>query len=87
LFDNFPTIEVGFRQEIGNFISPSNNTNFVNTEPFVIVEYDFLKYFDFKFDYTKSNYQNKDLGQKNTYEIANASLSYKNEDSAWSFSI
>lgn len=27
------------------------------------------------------------MGQKNTYEIANATLSYKKEDSAWSYKI
>jgi hypothetical protein len=41
----------------------------------------------FNFDYTKSNYQNRTLGQKNTYQIANATLSYKKENSAWSYKI
>jgi len=31
--------------------------------------------------------KNKDLSQKNSYEIANATLSYKNEDSAWSYKV
>ena len=37
--------------------------------------------------FSKSNYQNKTLGQKNVYEIANATLSYKQENSAWSYKI
>ena len=41
----------------------------------------------FNFDYTRSNYENKTLGQKNVYKIANATLSYKNEDSAWSYKV
>lgn len=41
----------------------------------------------FNFNYQQNNYQNKTLGQKNTYEIANGTLSYKKEDSAWSYKI
>ncbi|MEO9501712.1 MAG: carboxypeptidase-like regulatory domain-containing protein [Polaribacter sp.] len=87
LFDNFPTIEVGVSRDIGNFISSNSTSKFITTEPFVTVDYDFLKGFIFNFDYKRSNYQNKTLGQKNVYEIANTTLSYKNEDSAWSYKI
>lgn len=87
LFDKFPTIEIGFKQDIGNFTSSANTSKFVTTEPFINIDYNFLEHFIFNFDYTKSNYQNKTLGQKNTYEIANATLSYKKENSAWSYKI
>ncbi|APZ45815.1 hypothetical protein BW723_05670 [Polaribacter reichenbachii] len=87
LFDDFPTIEIGFKQAIGNFTASTNTSKFITTEPFVTIDYNFLENFIFNFDYRKSNYQNKTLGQKNTYEIANATLSYKNENSAWSYKI
>lgn len=87
LFDDFPTIEIGFKQAIGNFTASTNTSKFITTEPFVTIDYNFLEHFIFNFDYRKSNYQNKTLGQKNTYEIANATLSYKNENSAWSYKI
>ena len=87
MFDNFPKIEIGVRRAIGRFTSSSNTTKFVTTEPFVTIDYDFFKDFIFNFDYRKSIYENKDLAQKNTYEIANATLSYKNEDSAWSYKV
>ena len=87
LFDNFPTIEVGLKTDIGKFISSNNTSKFITTTPFLNIDYDFLKGFVFNFDYTKSNYQNKTLGQKNVYEIANATLSYKTENSAWSYKI
>ncbi|WP_298883191.1 carboxypeptidase-like regulatory domain-containing protein [uncultured Polaribacter sp.] len=87
LFDNFPTIEVGFKTDVANFISSNSTSKFITSEPFVTVDYDFLKGFIFNFDYKRSNYQNKTLGQKNVYEIANTTLSYKNEDSAWSYKI
>jgi hypothetical protein len=87
MFDNFPTIEVGVNSAIGRFFSSNNTSKFISTEPFVTIDYDFLDGFIFNFDYRKSIYENKDLGQKNTYEIANATLSYKKEDSAWSYKI
>ena len=87
LFDNFPKIEIGLNRSIGNFTASTNTSKFVTTEPFVTVDYDFLEGFIFNFDYRQSKYQNKTLGQKNIYEIANATLSYKKEDSAWSYKI
>jgi hypothetical protein len=87
LFDNFPTIEIGVKRAVGNFTASTNTSKFVTVEPFVTIDYNFLESFIFNFDYRKSDYQNKTLGQKNTYEIANATLSYKNENSAWSYKI
>ncbi|WP_026776272.1 carboxypeptidase-like regulatory domain-containing protein [Polaribacter sp. Hel_I_88] len=87
LFDNFPTIEIGLKNTVGNFTASTNTSKFVTTEPFITIDYDFLEGFIFNFDYRQSKYQNKTLGQKNTYEIANATLSYKGENSAWSYKI
>ena len=87
LFDNFPTVEIGVKRAVGNFTASTNTWKFVIVEPFVTIDYNFLESFIFNFDYRKSDYQNKTLGQKNTYEIANATLSYKNENSAWSYKI
>ena len=87
LFDNFPTIEIGYKRTIGNYTSGASTSKFVRSEPFINVDYDFLKGFIFNFDYKRSNYQNKNLNQENVYELANATLSYKNEDSAWSYKI
>lgn len=87
LFDKFPTIEIGLKQDIGSFTASTNTSKFITTEPFINIDYNFLEDFIFNFDYTKSNYQNRTLGQKNTYQIANATLSYKKENSAWSYKI
>tara|TARA_B110000114_G_scaffold183633_1_gene225358 strand:+ start:765 stop:3407 length:2643 start_codon:yes stop_codon:yes gene_type:complete len=87
LFDDFPTLEIGLKREIGKFISNSNNSEFITTEPFVNIDYTFLKGFIFNFNYQQSNYQNKTLKQKNVYEIANATLSYNKEGNAWSYKI
>ncbi|MFT5958833.1 MAG: hypothetical protein ACI8VJ_000583 [Polaribacter sp.] len=87
MFDDFPKIEAGVNRNIGSFIASNNTSKFITTAPFVTIDYDFLKGFIFNFDYRKSIYENKDLGQKNTYEIANTTLSYKKEDSASSYKI
>jgi hypothetical protein len=87
LFDKFPKIEIGLKRTIGNFTASTNTSKFVTTEPFVTIDYDFLDGFIFNFDYRKSNYQNKTLEQKNTYEIANTTFSYKGENSAWTYKI
>jgi len=87
LFDKFPTIEIGLKQDIGQFISSNTTSKFVTTTPFLTLDYAFLDGFIFNFDYTKNNYQNKTLNQKNVYEIANATLLYRKENSAWSFKI
>jgi len=87
LFDKFPIIEAGFEQSIGNYTSSNTTSKFTTNKPFVTIDYDFLKGFIFSFDYENYTYQNRTFNQKNTYQIANATLSYKNEDSAWSFKL
>lgn len=87
LFDNFPAIEIGYKRTIGNYSSGNSKSEFIHSEPYLNIDYSFLKGFIFNFDYARSNYQNKNLNQINTYELANAALSYKNDDSAWSYKI
>jgi hypothetical protein len=87
LYDKFPTIEVGFEQSIGNYTSSNQISKFVTNEPFITIDYDFLKGFIFSFDYENYNYENKTSKQSNNYQLANATLYYKNEDSAWSFKL
>jgi len=87
LFDNFPTIELGFKESFGNYTSSNVTSKFITTEPFLNIDYDFLKGFILSFDYTNYKYVNKTFNQNNTYQIANATLSYKKEDSDWSFKI
>ena len=87
LFDKFPTIELGLKTTIGKFTSSENTSKFVTTQPFLNIDYAFSKGFIFNFEYIKSNYQNKNLGQKNSYEIANTTFSYRGENSGWLFKI
>jgi hypothetical protein len=87
LFDKFPTIEAGFNQSIGKYTSSNQKSTFITNKPFVTIDYDFFKNFIFSFEYESYHYQNKTFNEKNTYQLANATLSYKNEESAWSFKL
>ncbi|PKG43111.1 TonB-dependent receptor [Psychroflexus sp. MES1-P1E] len=87
LYDDWPIIEVGWRQNFGNFSLGNNTTNFVTTEAFINFDYDFLDGFIASADFTSYTYRNETLDQSNSYEIANASLLYQKKSSAWSFKI
>lgn len=87
LFDHFPTLELGYKRTLGNYTSSNATSKFVRSEPYLNIDYSFLKSFVFNFDYTLSSYENKGFSQKNVYEMANATLSYKRENSAWSYKI
>ena len=54
---------------------------------FVNLNYDFLKDFQFKADYSRFDYNNKDQGISDVFDIANTSLFYQKEDSPWGFEI
>lgn len=61
--------------------------NFENDRLFVNLEYDFLKDFIFKADYSFDNYTNKNNGIDNSFDTANMSLFYQKEDTPWGFEI
>lgn len=85
LHDNFPTIDIGFKRSIGNFISNNSTSNFITNEPSLTIDYDFSKGFIFNFDYTLYDFKNKALNQRNRYDVANATISYRKENSPWSY--
>ncbi|MDP2089850.1 MAG: carboxypeptidase-like regulatory domain-containing protein [Flavobacteriaceae bacterium] len=87
LHEKYPTVEVGLRQSFGNYTSSNLKSKYITNEPFVNIDYDFLKGFVLSFDYTRFDYQHKSLNQQNTYELANLTLSYKKENSAWTYKL
>ena len=87
LHKEFPIIEVGFKQSLGNYGSNNNTFNFLTNEPFISVEYDFLKNFIGSFDYTHYKYQNKSTDSSHEFIIGNASFYYNKENSAWDFKL
>jgi len=86
-FKEWPNIEVGLRQSFSNFSAESFENKFIQTDPYAILEYDFLNDFIFKADYTYNSYVSRDENAANTFEIGNASIYYSIEDSAWGFEV
>lgn len=86
-FKNYPNIEIGFTKDFNNYRSRQTISNFENDNFFVNLQYDFLKDFIFKADYSFDSYSNKSMNIQNTFDTANASLFYQVEDSPWGFEI
>jgi hypothetical protein len=86
-FKEWPNIEIGLRQGFSTFSSETFKNNFTQTDPYAILEYDFLNNFILKVDYTYNNYVNRNENATNNFEIGNASLYYNKEDSPWGFEV
>ncbi|NCO63740.1 MAG: carboxypeptidase regulatory-like domain-containing protein [Flavobacteriales bacterium] len=86
-FKNYPNIELGYTKDFSNYRSIGTITNFENDRFFVNLEYNFLKDFILKADYSFDHYKNKNSTVNNTFDTANASLFYQKEDSPWGFEI
>lgn len=87
LYKNFPNVTAGFRQNIGRFTLAGSTNTFVTSQPYAELEYDFWNGFIASFEYAYFNYNNETLNQENDYSIAEASLFYQKENSAWSFKL
>lgn len=86
-FEKWPNLEIGFQQNINIFESKELHNEFSQLDPFVVLEYDFLKDFLLKVDYTYNYYENITMEEINRFQIGSASLSYWKENSLWSFEI
>ncbi len=86
-FKNFPNLELNYTKDFSNYKALRTISKFENDRFEVVLEYDFLKDFIFKADYTFDNYNNKNQGITNTFDTANASLFYQKEDSPWGFEV
>jgi len=86
-FKNHPNLEINYTKDFSNYKARGLNNKFENDRFEVILEYDFLKDFILKADYTFDNYNNKSQDITNTFDTANASLFYQKEDSPWGFEI
>lgn len=85
VFDDYPNLEVGVKQSKNNvYINKEESSNRTSNYYFNF-EYDFLKGFLFKADYSKNIYKRKNNEFTNTTETANISLFYTKEDSPFGF--
>ncbi|WP_299884653.1 hypothetical protein [uncultured Lacinutrix sp.] len=87
LFKNLPNIEINYTKDFNNYKTQNTINKFENDRLEINLEYDFLKDFIFKADYTFDNYNNKNQNINNTFDTANTSLFYQKEDSPWGFEI
>jgi hypothetical protein len=87
VFKKAPNVRVGYNLKLSSYKTATTTSNYTIKEPFLELEYLFLKSFTFKADYYKNTFENKTLFQKDSYSLANASLFYQKEDSAWGFEL
>jgi hypothetical protein len=86
-FKEWPNFEFGFSQTFNNLNSDNFDNEFMQIQPYVFVEYDFLKDFLFKFDYRYNYFENRAQNTFNRFEIGSTFLEYWKEGSAWSFQL
>jgi len=86
-FKDLPNLEVGFEQRFSTFSSSAFENKFNQTDPYAILQYDFLDGFILNADYRYTHYENKENNTLNTFEIGNTSLYYNKEDSPWGFEV
>ncbi len=86
-FKNYPNVEINYTKDYSNYKALNNTSQFENDKLELILEYDFLRDFIFKADYTFDNYNNKSQNINNTFDTANTSLFYQIEDSPWGFEV
>ncbi len=85
-FNNFPNLELKYNKNITEYSGIS--TSKFETDLFTaFLEYDFLKDFIFKVDYSFENYNNKTFNSVSRFDVANTSLFYQKEDSPWGFEV
>ena len=85
-FDDWPNLEAGVRQSFSRLDSDAINNKFTTLSPFANLEYDFGD-FIFEFNYDYNYFENQTTGDINRFELADASLFYGKEDSAWGFEV
>lgn len=86
-FKDLPNIEIGAEYEVNEFSNANFNNNFVQINPYAVLEYDFWNSFILNADYHFNYYENQNMGEINRFEIGNFSLYYNKEDSPWGFEI
>lgn len=83
-FKKLPNFEFGYSKNFNKFSTNNSTYKFTTESPFIRLDYSFLKNFNLKGDYSRIIYKND---HKNSNQIANASLFYQKENSAWGFKL
>ena len=82
-FRELPNIDFGYAINI----SENPNTTFTTHSPFARLDYLFLKHFALRADYTYNDFSDRAGTIQNTYDLLNASLSYRKKDAKFEYTI
>ncbi len=85
-FKDYPNISIGYNKTFSSY-KANTNAKFENDVFNINLSYDFLNDFIFKVDYKREEFQNTTLNNTNTFDVANSSLFYQKDNSAWGFEI
>lgn len=86
-FKEFPNFEAGYNVIINEYDNGGIQSTFYTHRPFANIEFNFLKDFTFKADWSYYDYSNKDNTIKNDYSFLSADLYYQKKDSKWEYRI
>ncbi|MEX0997508.1 MAG: carboxypeptidase regulatory-like domain-containing protein [Flavobacteriaceae bacterium] len=86
-FKEFPNFEVGYNAIINDYDNGGVSSQFFTHRPFANIEFNFLKDFTFKADWSYYDYSNKDNTIQNNYSFLSADLYYQKKDSKWEYRI
>ena len=86
-FKEWPNLEVGYRLTINDYDNGGLESTFYTNQPFVKLDYSFLKNFTIVADWDYYDYTNDAKTIQNTYSFLDAKLYYQKQDSKWEYSI
>jgi hypothetical protein len=86
-FKEFPNFEVGYNFTLNDYDNGGIKSTFYTHRPFANIEFNFLKDFTFKADWSYYDYSNKENTIKNNYSFLSADLYYQKKDSKWEYRI
>ena len=82
-FRELPNIDFGYAVTINE----NPNTTFTTHSPFARLDYLFLKHFALRANYTYNDFSDRQGTIQNTYDLFNASLSYRKKDAKFEYTI
>lgn len=86
-FKEFPNFEVGYNFTLNDYDNGGIRSTFYTHRPFANIEFNFLKDFTFKADWSLYDYSNKGRTITNNYSFLSADLFYQKKDSKWEYRI
>ncbi|HZH70526.1 MAG TPA: TonB-dependent receptor, partial [Flavobacteriaceae bacterium] len=86
-FKEFPNFEVGYNLTINDYDNAGTQSVFYTHRPFANVEFNFLKNFTFRADWSYYDYSDKENTIQNDYAFMEANLFYQKKDSKWEYSL